>query len=155
MGSGDRYSPSLGIHNISAPVGALQVDGHESTMSTQASDAQLCSILRRWMGCQGEVHPSPTENPMNPSQTNISKEEEEKARQVFECFEKKRFMESSNEQSNKIEEILKLDSEESRKRIVNWKHTEVTSSCSHGSISSLPGLGGKVEGRMDCSACGG
>ena len=107
------------------------------------------------MGCQGEVHPSPTENPMNPSQTNISKEEEEKARQVFECFEKKRFMESSNEQSNKIEEILKLDSEESRKRIVNWKHTEVTSSCSHGSISSLPGLGGKVEGRMDCSACGG
>ena len=66
---------------------------------------------------------------MNPSQTNISEEEEEKARQVFECFKKSSFEESSNEQSKEIEGILESVIEESRKRIVNWRHTEVTSSC--------------------------
>ena len=130
VGSGDRYSTILGIHNISAPVGALQVDGHDSTMSTLAGVAQLPSNLRGRMGSQGEVDPSPTENPMNPSQTNISKEEEEKARQVFECFEKKRFYqtegENKSEQSDNIKKILvPVISEESLRRIVDWKHTDV------------------------------
>ena len=78
---------------------------------------------------------------------------EEKANRVFECFKKRR---GSNEQSMEIEGILQsVNDGKSRKRIVNWRHTEVTSSCSHFSMSSLLGLGGKVEGRVDSSACGG
>ena len=88
-------------------------------------------------------------------QQMISVKEEELANKVFECFQKRRFEESSNEQSNEIKRILKSEDKESRKRIVNWRRTKVTSSCSHDSLSSLLGLGGKVEGRMDSSACGG
>ena len=89
-------------------------------------------------------------------QQMISVKEEETANKVFSCFEKRRFEESSNDQSNEIEEILQSEEDgESRNRIVNWRHTKVTSSCSDDSMSSLPGLGGNVEGRMDSSACGG
>ena len=92
-------------------------------------------------------------------QRMISVKEEELANKVFSCFEKKRFEKSSNEQSESIKKILEPghgepDSEESLRRIVNWRHTEVTSSCSHDSVSSLLGLE-EVEGRMDSTACGG
>ena len=92
-------------------------------------------------------------------QQMISVEEEELANEVFSCFKKKRFYqtegENKSEQSDNIKKILvPVISEESLKKLVNWRHTEVTSSCSHDSMSSLPGLG-QVEGRMDSSACGG
>ena len=97
-------------------------------------------------------------------QEMISVEEEVLANKVFECFEKKRLKVDIKEQIMKIQRILhfgeiRLSAKDRRdslrvKRIVNWRHTEVTSSCSHDSMSSLPGLG-QVEGRMDSSACGG
>ena len=56
----------------------------------------------------------------------ISVEEEELANKVFQCFKKRRFTESSKEQSNEIEGILySVNDGESRRRIVNWRHTEV------------------------------
>ena len=72
---------------------------------------------------------SPTSNPMNPSLEEVSEEKNAEAREVFECFKKRRFYqkeeENAKEQSAKIENILGQVREESRSRIVNWHHDKV------------------------------
>ena len=137
-----------------------KVRDHRDKGSTRSSLDILGDKKDIWR----ELDQGPTQNPMHISEDEeeaviarqFSPMIEELANKVFECFKKRRFEESSNEQSNEIEGILQsVNDGESRKRIVNWRHTEVTSSCSHDSMSSLAGLGGKVEGRMDSSACGG
>ena len=67
---------------------------------------------------------------MDSFQINIPEAEREKAREVFECFKKKRFFqrdgENAKEQSDKIKQILEeVDDVRICNKIVNWHHDKV------------------------------